>query len=116
MSNFPVELLQGFMDENRETLKGINTCLTDLKARLGTVEGLCENSRELRQTCFAQQLDVETRMRIVEKIIPKLEDLPDDVDKLDKKFDGLTWRVGMVVGSMGVITVIIGWVIRNTGG
>lgn len=69
------DLITNFIEENKGDHKEISVCLAQVKkqlsdgeVRMTKIEGLCENSKEIRINCFKQQDDMEKRMRKVENI------------------------------------------------
>ena len=108
-----LELLKEFIQESKEAAivnakehKDINKCLTAMKVQIGAVENLCQNSADVRKTCFKKQDDFEARLREVELLKP-LQDLP-------AKMDALAIKVYGIVGATTVIMLFAGWMLRNS--
>lgn len=108
-------LLKDFVKENKEDKKETAKCLADLKkqfsdmnTRMVKIESLCENAKDLRETCFVRQRDIENRMRIVETVVVGVKDLPQDFKKLAK-------QVYLTAGAMTLIIILAGIWIKGFG-
>lgn len=120
MDNDPLlALLKEFIKEYKESAiinaqehKEINQCLSSVKLKLGSVEGLCQNSDRIRKNCYKKQDDVELRLRELELMKPLL-DLPDKFDTVVAKFDSLAGKVYKIVGAMTLVMAVAGWMMRK---
>lgn len=103
-NNEIVELLKGFIREQKQDNDEINKCLKDLKNRMTRLEANFENCSSSRQYCYKQQEDMENRMREVEKPMPTLKKLPE-------KMDALTIKVYTIAGALTILGTIAGiWI------
>jgi len=109
-----LSLLKEYISESREAdilntreHKEINVCVNSLKIKMGKIETLCETSNTIRETCFKQQADIESRMREAEKVIHAVKDLPEKFDRLAVKVYGIT-------GAMTLVMLLAGWMLRNS--
>lgn len=92
-------LFKELVISNEEAHKKLTSCVNEIKVKVGKIETLCD-------TAVETHADVETRMRTVEKITDKVEELPG-------KFDGLVKKVFTLNGIFTVVLVLIGVWIKN---
>ena len=104
-------LLKEFIQESKEASlanekehKEINKCLNAIKLKVGAVESLCENSANIRQSCFKKQDDFEVRLREVELLKP-LKTLP-------KQFNALAFKVYAVMALATFINIAASYFLK----